>query len=236
MTDKDFRFEGSDAFAFEDEPAAGPNKKLIAGVGALAVVVGLAAGGWFLTSGGGTTSADSAPLANAHHARPSVTASPSASPSATAVQQIDAVGARNPFISQLPNVKSPVAPTTAPVVTAPAPSTPASGTGTTVPGTVPGTIPGTTVPGTTVPGTTVPGTTVPGTVTTPGVTTFKVVSVASDDSSVNVLINGLAATAAPGATLDINFSVLRLEGGNCGSFAHGTQKFDMCEGGSVTFS
>ncbi len=234
MSDRNFPFAGSGASAY-DAPSTGPNKKLLAGVGVLVTAVALGAAAWLLTSGDDSSSLG-APVPSARHAVPKASASPSASAPDVAV--VDAGGGRNPFISQLPNAPGPASPVTAPVVTAPVVTNPGTGTGTgtgtvpttpvvpTVPGTVPGTVP--TVPGT------VPGT-IPGTVPA-GVTTFKVVAVASDDSSVTVLVNGLSVTAAPGASLDTAFSVLRLEGGTCGSFSHGTQKFDMCEGASTTFS
>lgn len=74
-----------------------------------------------------------------------------------------------------------------------------------------------------------------GTVATPAPTSrpsLTVTGVAPDDSSATVTVSGKPYTVKPGDVFATSFKVLRLYGGNCGTFQFGSQTVDLCKGGT----
>jgi hypothetical protein len=58
--------------------------------------------------------------------------------------------------------------------------------------------------------------------------TVKLHSVAGNERSVEVSVDGKKYTVEPGATFDDNFKLVRIDG-KCAKFLFGDQSFELCE-------
>ncbi|RKS77762.1 hypothetical protein CLV35_1460 [Motilibacter peucedani] len=209
--------------------ATRPSPRFLA-VAAGSTVLALAVGGYALTQVGG------APEASAAVALPSsltggagaATASPSATPSLAVVTH----RARNPFA---PLVKADPSASATPTGVAtpsatPSPAAPAAGTGST--GGTGGTA-GTDGTGGTSPGA-APSASPSASPSAPATVVVTLMSVKPDDSSAVFSVGGTRSTVAPGAVFAGDYTLVRLEGGSCGTVQHAKAFFDICAGSSVT--
>lgn len=166
--------------------------------------------------------------------------SPSVTPSETPRETLPPVslaGSRDPF-SIPPGLEltgGGVGPTTSPGATGtvpPATSTPTS-TSTFSPSTSTFTPPPTTPPNTSTPpppstSTPPPPPEKPGHKVEIGGHSVKLHSVAGNERSVEVSVDGKRYTVEPGATFDDNFKLVRIDG-RCAKFLFGDQSFELCE-------
>jgi hypothetical protein len=86
------------------------------------------------------------------------------------------------------------------------------------------------------PGTAVPGTPATGSAGTGGnvaSTKLRLLSVAGDNTSARVSVDGDAEDVTIGVVFADKFKALRFADGQCGTFQFGDERFDLCEGESV---
>lgn len=160
--------------------------------------------------------------------------SPSVTPSETPRETLPPVslaGSRDPF-SIPPGLElsgGSVGPTTAPTATGtPAPPATTTATSTFTPPTSTFTLPPTTPPNTTPPPPPPPPPEKPGHKVQIGGHNVKLISVAGNERSVEVAVDGRVYTVEPGATFDDNFKLVRIDG-RCATFLFGDQSFELCE-------
>jgi hypothetical protein len=58
--------------------------------------------------------------------------------------------------------------------------------------------------------------------------TVKLLSIAGNEGSLEVSVDGKRYTVEPGATFDENFKLVRIDG-RCAKFLFGDQSFELCE-------
>jgi hypothetical protein len=199
-----------------DEEESPGNQRLLLILGAVAGLVVLAIAAYFLLFAGGSD--DKATDAALPAANPSTQPStvPSAAPVSGALPKISAKNfGTDPFKALISE-----APVTNPTGTG---AGTATGTGTSTTGTTPVVTP--------------PVDTGTGTSPTPPVATsfrFRVANVATDNESARVKVDGTASTVSPGEVFSEKFKAIRFTGGTCGTFQFGDERFDLCEGNTVT--
>jgi hypothetical protein len=237
MTETTFPFQGAPPEA-EGAGAAGPEEQLESGnrrplvlLAALGAVGLLAVLGYLLLFSGGDEAAEEpVPSAAGQDAGDGVGAQPPAE---------DAAPADQPRLSKKNFGKDPFAPLIVEPEAVAGGEAPVTGTtGTTGTATDPSGVtvtvvdPATTGTGTTTGGTTTGGTD-PGTGTgtaSPDPVRIKVVSVAKDNFSGRVVVDGKTYSVAVGDVFAQYFKALRFKNGRCGAFQYGDERFDLCEG------
>ena len=209
------------------EEVAGPKRRNVIILGAVAGALAVGAGAYFLLFAGGSD-----PVVGAAPVTPPtprvVASAPVKAPVAPPIKKYVAVKARNPFT---PLVSVPVAA-----------AAPAGGTGAGSPtgsspmggGTVGGIVSGGTVGGGLVSGGTVSGATpLPAAVPAPQVK-IGMDAVSADNSRARLRVAGKTYTVKPLEEFGTYFKLLNLRDGGCGAIQYGDIVFDLCEGGSRT--
>lgn len=201
-------------------PAASPDRrrKLLLGAGAGLVAAAVAVGGYVLVSGGGGATAPTGAVAKG---RPST---PASSPTATATlpQTFDGVIGVDPFAALVvPAAAASAAPAGPPSPTVTVGSSPPSPVTMLVP--VPG--PTVTVTATATATTTAPSSTQQ---------TIQVVSVAADNSSAAIVVNGTGYNVTPGEQFTKTLKLLTLTNGTTAQIQYGDAIITLSAGQSTT--